>query len=535
MTDTLVKAIEEFQESVHDPRAFQKCCEELTSIIASPKDDDTNSLNLTAVTTDSVITSMVSAMERFPGDEKLQESACHFFAVRILKHPNKHHASQSCLNGEIHAILAAMERFPNSSEIQSIGCKAISNFNISDLNRLEIVKAGGLKTLLHAVDTFPNVPDCIQYGIGSIARLNVIRNKYADIHKANLEYFRQAVERVPGLLIMYCKNGQVSSQLMLTLFNMRKLFDWDMMKAEHMKAFITVVNDNLERADIQRFAIFLFLAIAENKRCVDILIELGGAQAIVSILRTFFKDPAIVMDNGIYFLSLAAKSSVKSAEVIASKESGAIEMVLSCMEKHFNVIIVQNYACEFLKNITKPAFGRKAVAERGGIPTLLKVMREYYDCGQVQINGIEALSNMFALEDIREKYYDDKLENEIIQRLSKYANIPSVNEAIRVIRRDKTEEASRAAEDGVCSAEVCDGPAYQWMNVNQRKGEDDAFVCPSCWKYNKDSYSGDKMFIYNICSCKDNRCKQVNKLTFYFTHLHIYIFTYLCIYSALYA
>lgn len=530
MTDALIKAIEELQGNVRDPRAFQKCCEELTAIIASPKDDETNGLNLTAVTTDSVITSMVSAMESFPEDEKVQESTLHFLSTRSLRHPNKHSASQSCFDGEIRAIIAAMKRFPKSLEIQSLGCKSLGNLNVSDRNRTEIVKLDGMRTLLHAIDTFPNVPDCIQYGIGSIARLNTIRSKYAELYQENLEYFKQGVERVPGLMITYREDAQVSSQLMLALFNMRAIFDWNKIEAEHLRAFITIVRNNLNRADIQRFAIFLFLAIGENERCVDMLVDLGGVQAVVAMLHTFFKDPAIIMDNGVYFLSFAAKNSIKGAEVIASRESGAIETVLSCMEKHFNVTVIQNYACEFMKNLTKSVSGRRALADRGGIPILLRVMREYYDCGQVQINGIEALSNMLALDDIRKKYYNDKLEKEIIHGLSKYAAIPSVNEAIRIIRREKTEEAEKAAEIGVCSSEMYDEPAYQWMYVKQRKGERDVFVCPSCWKYHKDSFSGGKLFTRNICSCRDNRCKQVNELILF----SLFIFC-LCVRSVLYA
>lgn len=524
MTDTLVQAIKRLQESVHDSHAFQESCEELAAIIKFPKDNETNGLNLTTVTTDSVIGSMVSGMENFSEDEKVQESACYFMAARSLRHPNKHNASQSALDSEIRAILAAMKRFPNSFKIQSYGSEGISNFNISDHNRIEIVKNGGLQVLLHVVDTFGDDPDCARFGFGGIARLHIIKNKDPALYSDNLELFKQGIERVPDKLITHSKNGQVGSQLMLALFNMRFIFDWNKMEMNHLKAFLSLVNDNLKDTNVQKFAIYLFIAIGENKKCADLIVDIGGIQTIVSLIYTFFKDPSIIMDNAIYFLSLVAKNSFKGNDAIVSKDSGAIEAVLCCMEKHFKVTVVQNYACEFLCNITNTVAGRRAVAEKGGIPILLSVMREYYDCGQVQINGIKALSNMFAIKDIREKYCNDNLVTEITQRLSKYTNNPTVIESIKIIKREETREAAEAVNDGVCSFEVCnDSAAYQWMHVKQRKGEQDTFACSACRKYENDSFSEDSIFTYDKCSCRNYKSKQVSIIINMYFYYYFYL------------
>lgn len=508
MTDNLVQAIKQLHESVHDPRAFQKCCDEISSIIASPKDSETNGLNLTAVTTDPVIASMTEAMERFPEDEQVQESVCHFVSVRSLKHPNKRLASQDSFNREIRALLAAMERFPNSFKIQVYGTECLANLNITDRNRIEIVKHGGVKALVHVVDTFGDNPDCIRFGIGCIARVHLIRLKDPVVYRDNFEYFKQGIERVPDLLVMHSKNGMVMTQLMLALHNMKGVLDWNLIEQKHIAALLATMNESPDDIEIQRFAILSLITVTRHERLVDMLIDLGGIKPIVHTLYAF-KDPTLAMDNAIKALFTISTTSRKGAEAVATEESGAIEAILHCMKKYFVLALVQSRCCEFLMSVTRTIAGRKAVAEKGGVPLLLDTLREYHDCGQVQINGMQALANLFTIEDVRKKYYDGRLEDLITQKLSKYANNPDVKRSIRIIKREATKEAIDAASVGVCSTEVCDDPAYQWMYVRKKGGEKDVFICPACWEYNRDAFEDEDMFVYDMCSCKDSRCKQV--------------------------
>ena len=65
-------------------------------------------MNLTAVSSDTVMPSVVSVMEKFPKDEGLQTTRCHTVATIGLGHPNKGHVSQDISNREICAVIAAM-------------------------------------------------------------------------------------------------------------------------------------------------------------------------------------------------------------------------------------------------------------------------------------------------------------------------------------------------------------------------------------------------------------------------------------------
>ena len=98
-----------------------------------------------------------------------------------------------------------------------------------------------------------------------------------------------------------------------------------------------------------------------------------------------------------------AKNSAEAAEVILSGDSGAVEVVLKLMQFHFNLAVIQNYCCMFLRYATKTVAGRRVITSKGGVDVLTKVMLEHKDSGQVQINGIVALSNIFGLEEFRDR------------------------------------------------------------------------------------------------------------------------------------
>ena len=96
------------KESAHDPLALQVLFEEIVEVIASSKTPEEKGANLTAVTTDAVMSPVVSTMEEFPKDEGLQVAGCHVIATIDLGPPNKGQISQDIFNREICAVIAAM-------------------------------------------------------------------------------------------------------------------------------------------------------------------------------------------------------------------------------------------------------------------------------------------------------------------------------------------------------------------------------------------------------------------------------------------
>ena len=518
MTDALYRITSQMKERTHDPHALRKLFEEIVDVIVSSKTLEEKSVNLTAATSDAVILSVVSTMEEFPKDEGFQAAGCHVVATICLGPPNKGQISQSIFNREICAVIAAMREFPSSHTIQVYGCGGLFTLVFKSENRVKIIEEGGLEVLHKAMETFGQDPECVRCVVGSIATLNTVITINRELYNKNLNYFKQTPGKLLKKLKVFSTNQGAVSQIMRAIFNMRRYVDWDNVTEEEIDAFLSALNNNPDNRGIQNIGMYMALALAEHEKSASTTARLGGVQTIVSSLRTFIKTPNVVLDNGIYFLSLVAKNSAAAAEVILSEGSGAVEIVLKLMHYHFNLAVIQNYCCMFLGYATKSVAGRRVITSKGGVEVLTEVMLEHKDSGQVQINGIVALSNIFGLDEFRDRYYNKKFNEDIVQVIEKkYTNEPTVKEAVKVIRREETKEAAEAVKAGVCSFEAYKEPSFQWLHPKLKSGsngeEVNCYACSACWEYNKKTYSEEKIFTFNACTCCDPRCRMVTNFT----------------------
>ena len=125
--------------------------------------------NMIKIATEDGITIVLDALKRHCDNVEVQHFAC--WALMNLAY-NSSNRVKIASNGGIQVLLASLERHATHTGVQELGCWGLSNIACSDENNEIIAESNGGAYVIRAMDLHPNNPAIQEGGINVLLRLS---------------------------------------------------------------------------------------------------------------------------------------------------------------------------------------------------------------------------------------------------------------------------------------------------------------------------------------------------------------------------
>lgn len=292
-----------------------------------------------AISTEDMVTAMVTAMKHHPNDSDIQSRACIMFAQFL---DSNDHQKEIGLSGCIEAMIAAIQSHDNDFDIQLWGCKVLGRLAFRhQVNRAAIIAAGGIVAVLTAMYSHAKHPQ-----IHHTAATEVLSSLVSD-HSCTQQHTTSAF---PG----------------------------------GITALVSVMQKYASDSEIQQWCCRILGNLASQDYFGQIAVALtGGTLTILAAMYSHY-DHSKTQHAAIE--ALRALSSYHYANQTAIDPSGGIKVVAAAMQRHADDAKIQNWGCKVLYRLVS-----ESSLNPVEIVTALTAMDSHYAVFDFQNATIEAL------------------------------------------------------------------------------------------------------------------------------------------------